>query len=68
MHSFQNTGDVEAKFLLVAVPAGLEKFFEEAFYRADPAVGPPPMDEGFLARVLAAAPKCGLEFLPPASQ
>jgi len=28
-HSFQNTGNVEAKFLLVAVPAGLERFFEE---------------------------------------
>jgi quercetin dioxygenase-like cupin family protein len=66
-HSFLNTGNGEAKFLLVAVPAGLEKFFQEAFYPADPAVEPPPMDEAFLARVLAAAPKCGLEFLPPAS-
>jgi hypothetical protein len=52
----------------VVVPAGLEKFFEEAFYPADPAVEPPPMDEVFLARVLAAASKCGLEFLPPPSQ
>jgi hypothetical protein len=61
---------VEAKFLLIAAPAGLEKFFEEAFYPAgdDPSVEPPPMNEAFLARVLAAAPKVGLEFLPPASQ
>lgn len=67
-HSFQNTGNVDAKFLLVAAPAGLEKFFEEAFYPAgDPSVAPPPMTEAFLARVLAAAPKCGMEFLPPAS-
>jgi hypothetical protein len=64
----QNTGSVEAKFLLVGVPAGLEKFFEEAFYPADPSVAPPPMNEAFFARVLAAAPRCGLEFLPPASQ
>jgi quercetin dioxygenase-like cupin family protein len=67
-HSFQNTGNVEAKFLLVAVPAGLEKFFEEAFYPADHSVEPPPMNEAFLARLLAAASKCGVEFLPPASQ
>lgn len=68
-HSFQNTGDVDAKFLLVAVPAGLEKFFEEAFYPAgDPSVAPPPMDDAFLARVFAAAHKCGMEFLPPPSR
>lgn len=66
-HSFQNTGNVEARFLLVATPAGLEKFFEEAFYPADPAMAPPPMDEAFLARVLIAGPKCGLEFVPPPS-
>ncbi|HKF26615.1 MAG TPA: cupin domain-containing protein, partial [Candidatus Acidoferrum sp.] len=30
-HCFQNTGNVNAKFLTVASPAGLEKFFEEAF-------------------------------------
>jgi len=30
-HSFLNTGNVDTKFLLVATPAGLEKFFEEAF-------------------------------------
>jgi quercetin dioxygenase-like cupin family protein len=66
-HSFQNTGSVETKLLLVVTPAGLEKFFEEAFYPAgDPSMEPPPMTEAFLARVLAAAPKCGLEFLPPA--
>jgi len=66
-HSFQNTGNVDTKFLIVATPAGLEKFFEEAFYPAgDPSVEPPPMTEAFLARVLAAAPKCGLECPPPA--
>ena len=31
VHCFQNTGNVDAKFLVVAAPAGLEKFFEEAF-------------------------------------
>jgi quercetin dioxygenase-like cupin family protein len=68
-HCFRNTGNVDAKFLLVVTPAGLEKFFEEAFYPAgDSSAEPPPMNEAFLARVLAAAPKCGLELLRPASQ
>src|SRR5690349_9162648 len=31
-HSFQNHGDACAKFLVATAPAGLEKFFEEAFY------------------------------------
>lgn len=65
-HCFQNTGNLDAKFLLVAAPAGLEKFFEEAFYPVAECPGPPPMTEAFMGRVLAAAAKCGLEFLPPA--
>jgi quercetin dioxygenase-like cupin family protein len=66
-HSFQNTGSVEAKFLLVAVPAGLEKFFEEAFYPAESFPEPPPQKEAFFARVVAAALKSGMEFVPPSS-
>ena len=63
-HSFKNTGDVEAKFLLVAAPAGLENFFAETFYSAAECPQAPPMTEAFLGRVLAAAPKYGLEFAP----
>ena len=65
-HCFQNNGNVDAKFLLVAAPAGLEKFFEEAFFPVADCPDAPPMTEAFLGRVLAAAAKCGLEFLPPA--
>jgi quercetin dioxygenase-like cupin family protein len=69
VHCFQNTGDVDAKFLVVATPAGLEKFFEDAFYPAgDRSAELPPMTAAFMARLLEAASKCGLEFLPPASQ
>jgi quercetin dioxygenase-like cupin family protein len=68
-HCFQNAGNVDAKFLTVASPAGLEKFFEEAFYPAeDCSAELPPMNEAFMARVLEAAAKCGLEFLPPTQQ
>ena len=66
-HSFQNTGNVEAKFLLVVTPAGLEKFFEESFYSAvDPSVRPPIVSEVLMARVLAAARRYGLELVQPA--
>ena len=65
-HCFKNTGNGDAKFLLVLTPAGLEKFFEEAFYPVAECPDPPPMTEAFMGRVLVAASKCGLEFLPPA--
>jgi Cupin domain len=57
-HSFQNTGDVDAKVLLVVAPAGLEMFFAEAFYPVeDRSAAVPPMTEEFMARVIAAATK-----------
>jgi quercetin dioxygenase-like cupin family protein len=67
-HSFHNAGDVDVKALLVAVPAGLEKFFEEAFYSAAEYPEAPAMTEALLGRVLAAGSKCGLQFLPPAEE
>jgi quercetin dioxygenase-like cupin family protein len=67
VHSFQNTGNVNAKFLVMAAPAGLEKFFEEAFYSAaDWPDAMPPMNDAFMTRLLTAAARCGLRFLPPA--
>ena len=67
VHCFRNTGNVDAQFLMLATPAGLEKFFEEVFCPAvDRSAEWPPMTEAFLGRALAAAPKYGLEFLRPA--
>ena len=69
VHSFQNTGTVDAKFLLVVTPAGLENFFAEAFYPAvDRSAEPPLISEALVARLLGAAPKFGLELLPPTSK
>ena len=66
-HCFQNTGNGEAKCLLVVSPAGLEKFFEEVFYPVeDRSAERPPMTDAFVNQLLATAPKFGLEFLPPA--
>jgi quercetin dioxygenase-like cupin family protein len=66
VHCFQNNGNIDVKALVVAVPAGLEKFFEEAFYPAAEYPEAPPMTKAFFDRVLAAASKCGLQFLPTA--
>ena len=67
VHSFRNTGRVDAKFLMVVTPAGLEKFFEEAFNPAvDRSQSPPQVSEALAARLLAAAPRYGLELLRPA--
>jgi quercetin dioxygenase-like cupin family protein len=66
-HSFKNTGNSCAKALVLTTPAGLEGFFAEVF---DPAMHrlatPPPQSKDLITRALAAAPKYGLELLPPA--
>ena len=69
VHSFRNDGQVDAKALVIvspADPAGLEKFFEEAFYPAtDRSAAPPFLTEELLGRLLAAAAKKGVEFIHP---
>lgn len=67
-HCFQNSGNVEVKALVIAVPAGLETFFEEAFYPAGEYPQEPPATGVFIGRVLAAASKCGMQFPPPPQQ
>lgn len=66
LHGFKNTSPRPAKILIVATPAGLDDFFLE--------VGRPPGDGDLdgkmthedLERLLAVAPKYGLEIPPPA--
>ena len=65
-HRFTNATDKPARAIVIATPAGLEDFFLEIgrpwddAYRAP---GPPGPDE--IARLLATAPKYGIEILPP---
>jgi quercetin dioxygenase-like cupin family protein len=67
VHSFKNNGDVTAKALVLITPGGFENFFAEAFYPAvDRSSPPPPPSKELIARLLAAAPRYGLEFIPPA--
>jgi quercetin dioxygenase-like cupin family protein len=68
VHYFQNIGNEEVQALMIAVPGGLEKFFEEAFYPVEEYPAPPPTMDAFIGRVITAAAKCGLTFLPPPEQ
>ena len=65
IHSYQNVGAGPARFLTLMVPAGLEKFFEEVDKPGTDLSFPPPFGEDDLDRLLAVAPKYGVEIPPP---
>ena len=69
VHTFRNDGSVDAKMLLTISPAGpvgLQQFFEESFYPApDRESAPPLLSEELVRRMMAAAPRNGLEFVAP---
>ena len=52
--------------LVTATPAGIEKFFEEAFYPAVEGREPPPVTPELIARLIAASTRHGQTVLPPA--
>ena len=69
-HAFRNAGDVPARMLCTAVPAGLEAFFAEFGDRVDSRTSPPPAlsdDERLerLRRAMERAPDYGMEIPPP---
>jgi quercetin dioxygenase-like cupin family protein len=66
LHYFKNPGPASARMLVVATPAGLEKFFLEACREAtdrSPEAGIPTPEE--IERLLALAPKYGIKIQPP---
>ena len=66
VHRFKNVGSDTAVQLVTFVPAGMEKFFQEVFPEAkDRSAAPPPVTEELIRRMTEAAPKYGLEMLPP---
>ncbi len=67
-HAFRNTGKENARMLVTATPAGLEKYFEETFDPAVEGAVPPLLTEALIKRAKAAAPKYGLELLLPAKK
>ena len=69
-HSFRNGGDVPARLLCTAVPAGLEAYFAEFGDRVKSRTSLPPdlSDEekqARLRRAVALAPEFGMEILLP---
>ena len=69
-HAFRNSGDVPARLLCTAVPAGLEAFFAEFGDRVDSRTASPPAltDEEKQARLRRAVERAsdyGMELLPP---
>ena len=65
-HSFKNMTSRPAEMLITVVPSGFEKFLEEyGTVLTDPASGPVPPSDAEIGRLLAAAPKYGIEIRVP---
>ncbi|MDQ4128090.1 MAG: cupin domain-containing protein, partial [Actinomycetota bacterium] len=64
LHTFRNAGTTTVRFLGMVAPSGFEGFFEEVGESArdgfSPPAGPPDVE-----KIMAAAPKYGLEIPPP---
>jgi quercetin dioxygenase-like cupin family protein len=66
-HSFKNESGQPAKMLILVAPAGLEQmFFSVGVLLADGATTALPPTKVDIDRLLALAPKYGVEILPPA--
>jgi quercetin dioxygenase-like cupin family protein len=66
IHRFKNVGRDAAVQLVTFVPAGVERFFREVFPAVkDRNAAPPPVTEELIKRMNEAAPKYGMEFVPP---
>lgn len=64
LHTFRNAGTKPAKLLVSVVPGGFEKFFDEV---GEPVTDPnsPPAGPPDVEKVMAVAPRYGLEIPPP---
>ncbi len=64
LHTWRNAGSTHAKVLGMVAPGGFEGFFEEV---GEPATDPssPPAGPPDVEKVMATAPKYGLEMPPP---
>ncbi len=65
LHSYENTGTGPARFLTLMIPAGLEKFFKEVGKPGTDLSSPPAFDEEDTDKLLAVAPKYGVEIPSP---
>jgi quercetin dioxygenase-like cupin family protein len=67
-HAYKNVGATPGRILGFVAPAGIEGFFEEVGEEAKDPSTPPPFGQREVERLLAAAPKYGIEMQLPASK
>jgi quercetin dioxygenase-like cupin family protein len=65
LHRFTNLGDMPAKLLFWVTPAGLEQFFAEVGIAVELFAVPPAVTPEDIEKIMATAPKYGLEIIPP---
>lgn len=65
LHTYKNVGTEPSRMLVTITPAGFEKFFEEVGEPATDPSSPPPFGQEEIERLLATAPKYGMEIPPP---
>jgi len=64
VHAFRNTSPRQARMLVCFSPAGMEGWFIEALDEAlDRTADPPPITDAMIARMVAAGPKHGVEWV-----
>jgi quercetin dioxygenase-like cupin family protein len=65
-HAFKNESNVPARMLILVTPPGFEKFLAEFAQPLPSFESPPtPVSPADIERLLAVAPKYGIEILPP---
>lgn len=65
LHTFTSVGETPGRMLVFITPAGIEGFFEEVGEEATDGSSPAPFGQEEIEKLLAAAPKYGIEILPP---
>ncbi len=65
VHTYRNIGDEAGRFLTMITPSGFEEFFYEMGEPVEDPSAPPPTTPEKIEKMLATAPKYGLEFPPP---
>ncbi|MEH1807031.1 cupin domain-containing protein [Nostoc sp.] len=68
LHQFTNKTSLPAKILVWVTPAGFEKFIAEAGKPANQVISVPPLSPADLEKILATAPKYGIEIIPPPAE
>lgn len=64
VHRFINVGSGTAKMIVTFVPAGMDRYFQEVFPIAeDRTMAPPATTQELIDRLIAVAPKYGIEFV-----